>query len=116
VARPDFYLKAGDTDSVMAATLKDANYDPVDIQGATVEFVLRALATGPALIDRAAAVKQVADGGDGSKGKVEFSWQAGETDVPGMFLGEWRVTFGDQSVQTYPNVGYILVLISEALA
>lgn len=116
MARPDFYLKAGDTDSVMSAVLRDANYEAVDIQGATVEFILRALAGGPALIHRSASVEQSGDGTDGSMGAVEFVWQTGETNTSGLFLGEWRVTFADSSVQTYPNVGYILVLISEALA
>jgi hypothetical protein len=44
---------------------------------------------------------------DAANGDVSYQWQAGDTDEPGMFEAEWEVTFGDGTIETFPNDGYI---------
>ena len=110
---PDFFLKAGDTASTISATLQDDNGDAVDLQNADVEFHMVPISGSgsPALTDTASN-DQNGTGGDGSKGQVSYSWQAGDSDVSGWYIGEWQVTYADTSVQTFPNAGSILIQIS----
>jgi len=116
VPRPDFYLKTGDTDSEMTAVLRDAAYEPVNIENATVKFQAVPIDGGFPIVDSEAMVEQNGDGTDGTMGLVRYVWQAGETDDAGLFLGEWRVVFADTSVQSFPNAGYILIQINESVA
>lgn len=110
----DFYIRQGDTASDLADVLRDANGDPVNIQGATVRFLMVPLRGGTAKIDDDAQNDQVGDGlGDGSRGKVRYVWEnATQTDTPGDYLGSWVVTFSGGKVQTYPNGGYLLITVT----
>src|SRR4051812_9076051 len=109
----DYFIAQGDHGEPFRDVLKDDAGQPVDINGATVKLTVTSVGGGTPIINAAAAVNdQVGDGSDGSKGKVHRVWQAGETAVDGLHLGRWTVTFGDGSVQTFPNGGYILIEIS----
>ena len=48
-----------------------------------------------------------------SKGEVRYSWTTTNTNTAGNFEAEFQVTFSDGGVQTYPNDGYIDVIITE---
>lgn len=109
----DFVIRQGDTASPLFDTLKDADGNAVDIQGADVLLNLVPVAGGPAVVSGGTAtIDQVGDGSNGTKGEVSYTWHAGQTDVDGFCLGSWKVTFSDNSVQTFPNDGYILVQVS----
>jgi hypothetical protein len=112
----DFNLRQGDTSSLLARTLRDELADPVDLEGASVRFHMTSIAGGEPKVDEAAANEQVGNGSDGSKGKVEYAWQADDTDTPGLFLGEFQVTFANGKVQTFPNNRYLLIRITAQLA
>lgn len=109
----DFYLRAGDTSSVLNDTLKDASGAAVDIASATITFTLTPLKGGAAVVSAQPATNlQVGDGSDGSKGKVRYTWVAPQTNTPGDYLGSFKVVFAGGAIQTFPNAGYILVTIT----
>jgi hypothetical protein len=60
-------------------------------------------------------IDAVADIEDDINGIVEYSWQAGDTDTAGTYYGEIEVTYGDATVETFPNNGYFTVIIKEDL-
>ena len=99
-----FNIKQNDTSPALRYTL-----DPlVDLTGSTVVFNLRARATGVVKIARAVAAI-IAPATDGV---VQYDWAAGDTDTPGIFEGEFEITFTDSAIETYPNDGYLTVKIT----
>ena len=44
---------------------------------------------------------------------VEHAWQPGDTDTPGRFEAEFCVTYMDGTVETFPNLGFIEVFVTE---
>ena len=114
---PDFFIKEGDTASIITSTLRDDDLAAVDIQGATVRFHLAPISgSGTPVLNAAAVNDQVGSGTDGSKGKVSYAWVAGNTGFAGLYLGEWEVTYAGGKVQSFPNSSYILVRIKKQVA
>lgn len=105
-----FYLKAGDTSPALRATLQNPDGTAVDLTGATVVFNMRS-SGNTVLISRVACSIVTA-----ASGIVQYDWQAGDTDTVGQHLGEFEVTFADSTVETFPNDGYIRVIIARQIA
>lgn len=90
----DIDLKQNDTASV-EATLPD------DLTNATdVKFQLSESAGASAVIDSVATIQ------NDTKGIVRYDWADGETDKTGLYYLEWRVTWSDGNIETYPKDGY----------
>jgi hypothetical protein len=102
-----FYLKQSDTSPVLEATLEDGEGSPVDLDGASVDFQLSEPRNGSQVLDESATVH------DGDNGVVRYDWASSDTDTPGRFQGEFVVTYADGAVETFPNVGYYDIIISE---
>lgn len=102
-----FYLKASDTAPVLEATLEDTSDTPIDLKGASVQFVMNEPRNGASVIDAGATVA------DKANGIVRYAWNDGNTDDAGRYRAEFVVTYADGSVETFPNVGYHDVIISE---
>lgn len=51
---------------------------------------------------------------DGSTGDVVYNWAAAP-GTAGLYLAEWEVTFVAGTVQTFPNAGYVTVLVTADL-
>lgn len=113
---PDFILRAGDTAASIASTLEDENGDPVSIQNATVRFHLGSITGTTVVVNADANNDQNGAGTDGTKGNVSYDWGAADTATAGWYVGEWQVTYADNSVQTFPNGDYLYVLINEQIA
>lgn len=97
-----FVIKRGDTSPALRYALSPA----VDLTGASVRFQMRArqgtiITDSPAVIDSQ------------DPPIVRYSWSADDTDSAGNFQAEFAVTYGDGSVETFPNVGFIAVVIGE---
>ena len=102
-----FYIKRGDTSPAIRYALSPTT---VVLTGATVRFQMRARRSrGGATVIDAAAVVVTATGTP----TVEYQWQAGETANAGIFEAEFRVTYADGKVETFPNDEFISVKISE---
>lgn len=95
-------MKRGDTAPPITATL-EVGGTAVDLEGATVRFHMRD-SSQQVVVDAAANNDQVSDGSDGTLGMVSYDWIAGDTDIAGMFEGEWEVTFADSSIRTFPTL------------
>lgn len=112
----EFWIKSGDQVPQIESLLTDGAGDPIDIAQADVTFSLRHQRGGEVIIADAEAVNdQVGDGSDGSMGFVHYEWFPGETDIPGGYEAEWKVTFQTGDVMTFPNNGYDSVAIIEQI-
>lgn len=98
-------MKQNDRLPVLQATLNGHDGNPLDLTTASgVVFRMRSRVTGVVKVNAAAAVT------DAANGVVQYSWAAGDTDTPGVYDGEFRVTIGGL-VETVPSSGFVLVMI-----
>lgn len=81
---------------------------PVDLTGASVRFIMmrRSAPLGDPKVDEAGTI--VDD-------EFRYAPSAGDVDEAGDFIAEWQATLGDGTVQTWPEEGYLLVVIREDL-
>lgn len=100
----DYTIKEGDTRPTLRAALYDPNGVAVNLAGATVRFAMGVQPGSPLVAAPATIV-------DAANGIVEYAWVAGNTDTAGTFYGEFQVTFGDLTVESFPNDGYIQILV-----
>jgi hypothetical protein len=107
----DFYIKVGDTREPIERILRGSDGDPVDLTDATVRFLMRPRADpdGDNVVDAEATIV------DEISGHVRYAWQDGDTEEPGHYRGEFEVTYDDDSVETFPNDGYLNVYITTDL-
>lgn len=99
-----FTIKRGDTSPALRFALLPDN---VSLAGATVRFHMR-LRGGGTLVDRPAETETVF-----APAIVAYRWQQGDTDEAGRFEAEFRVTYLDGAVETFPNLGFIEVFVTE---
>ncbi len=108
----DFYIKQNDEASILTATLTDEYAVAVNIMGAAVLFQMAPIQGGVVVGGTAVNL----DAGTATRGMVSYDWSTGQTATPGLYLGEWQVTFAGGTVQTFPNDGYTLVRIMAEVA
>src|SRR4051812_10375035 len=101
-------IKQGDTRPLDA--ILTANQQPVSLVGATVRFHMVPRFAGGTNLDAVAVLL------DAAKGQVRYMWQPGDLATPGLYWGELEVTFGDGTVETFPNGEHIAIEIIAALA
>ena len=104
-----FRIKTNDTSPKLSVTLTDALGTPIGLAGCSARFHMKAFGASSLKIDAVADIEDVVNG------IVEYSWQAGDTDTAGTYYGEIEVTYGDATVETFPNNGYFTVIIKEDL-
>lgn len=100
-----YKIKRDDT-MPLVATLADRS-GPVDLTASTVVFGMRQRhgnKTGGGSVD-------VDPDQAANPGLISYEWDAGETDTAGVFDGEFQVTFPDATVQSFPNDGYLEIVI-----
>lgn len=109
----DLTLKAHDTWPPVRFTLSDAN-GPVDLSTATtVKMILKGTANTGAVTITGTCVPDPDQ--TANKGKGSYTWATGDTDNPDTYNAEFEVTWGDGTIETFPNDGYKTVLIEEDL-
>lgn len=104
-----FYIKRGDRLPAISTQITDSLDQPINLTGSSVLFVMR----GP--WDTSPAISSAATIVDAAQGKVRYDWTGTQTDVPGSFRGEFRVTFAGGSQQSFPTNGFIDIEISNDL-
>lgn len=106
-----FYIKQNDTAPSIEAVLTDANGRTKSMaEAASVKFHMKS-ETGTILIeDGTGTVKTPA------KGIVAYDWQAGDTSNTGIHNAEFEITYNNGTIETFPNTGYIRVIVKDELA
>ena len=99
-----FVIKRGDTSPALRFTLLPAD---ITLAGASVRFQMRPRG-GVTVIDRPAETLSAV-----APATVAHLWQPGETDTPGRYEAEFRVTYMDGTIETFPNIGFIEVFVTE---
>jgi hypothetical protein len=99
-----FVIKRGDTSPALRFELRPGS---VSLAGANVRFQMRARG-GPTVIDRPAEIQSLFE-----PAVVAHLWAQGDTETPGRFEAEFRVTYLDGAVETFPNLGFIEVFVTE---
>ena len=102
-----FTIKQGDTRKPLKVELSDYN-GLVDLTGCTVRFLMTTH-NYELIIDQKAEIR------DAINGQAWHVFGFGDTDQPGMFRGEFEVTFPDFKKETYPESDYILININKDL-
>jgi hypothetical protein len=98
----EFEIKRGDTGPSLRMALSP---ESINLAGATVRFQMQSPA-GVTVIDEPATIITE------SPPVVDFAWRDGDTECAGVFDAEFEVTYADQTRETFPNRGFITVLIS----
>lgn len=96
-----FVIKRGDTSPAIRFALKPVTND---IGGSLVQFQMRSR-SGVVIVDQPALI--VSD----IPPVVQYNWTAPDTETPGVFDAEFRVTYADGAIETFPNIGFISVRI-----
>jgi BppU N-terminal domain len=111
-----FSIKQGDRRPVFVVVLKDNFGEPgeaiVNLTTATSAAFNMRLASGGAVKINA----QPATISNAAGGEVTYSWAAQDTDTVGNYEAEVEITWNDGKKETFPNVGYWDVVISDDIA
>ena len=99
----NFTIKQTNTSPILGAQLKDANSDPVDLTGATVVFNMADINDRVVVNGAACTVT------DEENGRVQYEWQTGDTARNGIYHGEFKVTYSDGSIESFPNSEYLSI-------
>lgn len=102
-----FQVKRNDTAPSLAVELQ-AGGTAVDLTGATVVFHMADDSTLALKVDGGACTV--------SSTTVTYDWAAVDTDTVGKYRCEFKVTFADTTIRTFPNHGYFYVEVTEDVA
>ena len=103
-----FYIKQNDTASFLTRDLKDAFGSPVNVTAAAVVFSMRVKPAGTVKVDEQECTIVTA-----GIGRVRYEWTAANTNTADEYEGEFQVTYANGKIQTFPNDGYIPVVITD---
>lgn len=101
-----FSIKQNDTSPSLQATLKDAANTGVDLSGATVVFRMKS-------VDGTLKVENNMTVVDADSGVVRYDWRSGDTDTNGTYLVEFRVTYVDGKIETFPNTEQLALVVTK---
>ena len=105
-----FVLKQNDTSPAISAILKDSAGAVIDLSSASVVFHMKAIGASTLKIDTSATIT------DPENGAIQYDWVSGDTDTPGTYYAEFKVTYTDGSVESFPNTENLLVTIIPGLS
>jgi hypothetical protein len=104
-----FRLKVGDTLPALIGQCLDAKNTPIPTLGAMVTFRMRPQVTG-----LRAPIVAAGSWDDPATAMAKYEWQAGDTDVPGLYDCDFLVDFGGGVTESFPNGEYVVVEILPA--
>jgi hypothetical protein len=107
----EFVAKQGDSGPAWLDILTWGDGKPVNLEGCTVQFVLRSLASRQAM-----QLTGTVEIPGPYTGQVAFSPSSQDTSVAGGYMAAWRITFPNGEVRTAPTEGYREVRIEQSLA
>lgn len=96
----EFYLKKGDTSPNLETTLSN-EAGPVNLTDSTIVFHMSLSGTTTPVISKNATIVMPQTGNN--VGRCYITWADGDTDITGTYKAEWKVTFGDGKIATFPR-------------
>jgi|TARA_B110000977_G_scaffold83655_1_gene111735 hypothetical protein len=106
-----FYIKQNDTAPSIEAGLKDSNGRVKSMANAsTVKFHMKDENGLPLVTNGLGTIKSP------TKGVVAYEWQTGDTANTGIHSAEFQIEYNNGQIETFPNTGYIKVIIKDELA
>ncbi len=102
MADVEFTIKRGDRLPILRRRLQTDDCQPIDLTGATVNFIYQIEDGSTAAVVGAGVITIV----DATAGVVEYAWGAADNLVVGVFNGEFEAQIGGLRL-TAPNGGYI---------
>lgn len=108
----DFFVKQHDTSRIQNQ-LKDDNGTPINVTGATVKFIAKAVGGGSPIIGSVGtgACTLIVP----ATGIVQYKFLTADTAAIGPYNVEWQITFADGTQQTVPNPDYDTLTITADL-
>lgn len=110
-AIPRFSIKQGDTRPVFLATLFSGN-NVVDLTTASTAKLTLVDSAGSTTLSLAAMTILT----PATNGQVSYAWQSADTATADTYQGEVKVTWGDGTIERFPNDGNFEVVVSSHLA
>lgn len=105
-----FNIKQNDTSPNLTATLLDEDGLPVPLISAqSARFHMRN-SEGTVVIDADIIIT------DAVAATVLYAWQASDTATAGTYQAEVEITFLNGQIETFPNVGYLEIVITDDIA
>lgn len=111
---PTFYIKEGDRLPAITGTVKDGDGVEVNLTGCTAKFIMSLVPGGTPVVNAAASILAGIPP-VGYPCRLSYAFLAGETDVSATYYAEFEVTFPGGVLETFPNNGYISVVIGKDL-
>ena len=106
-----YTIKAGDLLPAIEIYLVDCEGNPIDLTGfPDLRIVVAPCIGGRRIVDMKPVVKDPE-----IPNKVTYAWAEGETDKPGKYLCEVRLTQADSKEMTLPGAGYGEIVITPRL-
>jgi hypothetical protein len=105
-ASSTFYWKRHDTAPVIQCILEDSSGNAIDLTGASIKFIMAVTVGGTALGGTGTIV------GSPTLGTVSYQPTSTDTAAAGTYLAEWEVTFASGKKETFPDPGYLTVIIT----
>ena len=106
-----FYIKQNDTAPSIEAALKDSNGRVKSMANASTVVFHMSDENGNILVENGLGTIVNA-----TKGIVAYDWQAGDTSNTGIHTAEFQIEYTNGQIETFPNTGYIKVIIKDELA
>lgn len=107
----DLFIKEGDRNPSLTATLVDEAELPLDLSAAVAVkfFMILPQSSTPKISGAAASIVSAQDG------TIEYAWQAGDTDTPGDYDAEFEVEWADGTKTTFPNFRFLKIRILKSI-
>lgn len=96
----EFYLKKGDTSPNLETILSD-EAGAVNLTDATVVLHMSLSGESTPIISKTATVVMPQTGSN--TGRCYVAWVDGDTNVTGTYKAEWKVTFANGKIATFPR-------------
>lgn len=107
-------MRQNDTRPFLDVLLKDRD-GVIDLTNETVRFVAKS-SDGTVKIDQTSTGSAVVIQASGTSGAVQYQWQEGDLDTPGVLLAEFEITNLSSQRASFPNQGHIEINVSRELS
>ena len=106
-----FYIKQNDTAPSLEAALSDSNGRAKSMaNAAAIRFHMKDENNNPLVTAGLGTIVNP------TKGIVAYEWQSGDTSNTGIHSAEFEIEYNNGQIETFPNTGYIKVIIKDELA